>query len=104
MLHTVKHSPFGHQSLVQALGQLQEQDRLLLWQDAVIAATVPVWQTRLQALADSGRLYVMQEDLQARGLSHDAGEPMTGEPITGEPITMEGLVDLVVELGGSQAW
>ncbi|MFP2771028.1 sulfurtransferase complex subunit TusB [Oceanisphaera sp. KMM 10153] len=94
MLHTVKHSPFGYQSLDQALQHMQGQDRLLLWQDAVIAATVPAWLVRLQPLADTGRLYVMEEDLQARGLFHDVGES----------ITMEGLVDLVAELGGSQAW
>jgi tRNA 2-thiouridine synthesizing protein B len=95
MLHTVKHSPFGHQSLVQALQYMQEQDRLLLWQDAVIAATAPAWQERLRTLSDGGRLYVMQEDLQARGLSHHD---------VGEPITMDTLVELVAKLGSPQAW
>jgi len=94
MLHTVKHSPFARHDLEQALVQLQDDDRLLLWQDAVIAVTVPAWQTRLQALADSGRLYVMQEDLQARGLKHGLGES----------ITMETLVELVAKLGSPQAW
>ncbi len=94
MLHTVKHSPFGRHDLVQALYHMQDQDRLLLWQDAVIAVTVPDWQARLQTLADSGRLYVMREDLQARGLKHGLGEP----------ITMDGLVELVVTLGSPQAW
>ena len=84
MLHTVKHSPFSHQALAQALAALQPDDQLLLWQDGVIAATVvlgrpalgqaslgqaPLWQAPLQALANRQRLYVMTEDLQARGLS-----------------------------------
>ncbi|OIN03823.1 sulfurtransferase complex subunit TusB [Oceanisphaera psychrotolerans] len=94
MLHTVKDSPFGHRALEQALHHLQPQDRLVLWQDAVIAATVPAWQARLQTLADSDRLYVMQEDLQARGL----------HPGVGESIAMERLVELVAELGSPQAW
>ena len=94
MLHTVKYSPFARHDLEQALAQMQNDDRLLLWQDAVIAVTVPVWQTRLQALADGGRLYVMQEDLQARGLKHELGEP----------VTMAGLVELVAKLGSPQAW
>lgn len=94
MLHTVKHSPFARRDLEQVLAQMQNDDRLLLWQDAVIAVTVPAWQARLQALADSGRLYVMQEDLQARGLT----------PRLGESITMDRLVELVAKLGSPQAW
>jgi tRNA 2-thiouridine synthesizing protein B len=95
MLHTVKHSPFARRDLEQALAQMQNDDRLLLWQDAVIAATALAWQERLRALSDDGRLYVMQEDLQARGLSHHD---------VGEPITMDTLVELVAKLGSPQAW
>lgn len=109
MLHTVKHSPFSHQALAQALAQLQPDDRLLLWQDGVIAATVALWQAPLgrpalgqallwqaplQALADSQRLYVMAEDLQARGLS----------PAIGQQISMLDWVDLVEKWGSPQAW
>ena len=99
MLHTVKHSPFSHQALIQALAQLQPNDRLLLWQDGVIAATVArgqaiLWQAPLQALADSQRLYVMAEDLQARGLS----------PAIGQQISMLDWVDLVEKWGSPQAW
>ncbi|WMC10954.1 sulfurtransferase complex subunit TusB [Oceanimonas pelagia] len=94
MLHTVKHSPFSHHSLAQALRHLQPGDQLVLWQDAVIAATLPAWLPRLQPLADDGRLYVMQEDLSARGLA----------PIIGEPLTMAGLVELIVSQGSPTAW
>lgn len=99
MLHTVKHSPFSHQALTQALAQLQPDDRLLLWQDGVIAATVALgqatlWQAPLQALANSQRLYVMAEDLQARGLS----------PSIGQQISMFDWVDLVEKWGSPQAW
>lgn len=109
MLHTVKHSPFSHQALVHALRELQPDDRLLLWQDGVIAATVAqsqaslgrpalgqasLWQAPLQTLANSQRLYVMAEDLQARGLSQAIGQP----------ISMLDWVDLVAKWGSPQAW
>ncbi|WP_319783171.1 sulfurtransferase complex subunit TusB [Oceanisphaera sp. IT1-181] len=104
MLHTVKHSPFSHQALAHALREFQPDDRLLLWQDGVIAATVaqsqaPLgqaswWQAPLQTLANSQRLYVMAEDLQARGLSQAIGQP----------ISMLDWVDLVAKWGSPQAW
>ncbi|MGB5855817.1 MAG: sulfurtransferase complex subunit TusB [Oceanisphaera sp.] len=94
MLYTIKQSPFSHQALVQALAQMQPDDRLLLWQDAVIGATVSQWLSLLQPLAATGRLYVMQEDLQARGLTHQVGEM----------ICMADWVRLVAEWGSPQAW
>lgn len=94
MLHTVKHSPFSHHDLAQALTYMQPSDRLLLWQDAVLASTVPAWQAQLQPLAEQGRLYVMQEDLQARGLTLAMGEL----------ISMADWVTLVAEWGSPQAW
>lgn len=94
MLHTVKQSPFSHQTLMQVLTQMQPDDRLLLWQDAVIAATVPKWQQELHLLAMSKRLYVMREDLQARGLSRAIGEQ----------INMSEWVTLVAKWGSPQAW
>lgn len=97
MLHTIKYSPFSHQALNQALSQLQPEDRLLLWQDGVIAASMTTavpWQTQLQALASQGRLYVMQEDLAARGLTHQVGEL----------IYMADWVTLVAKWGSPQAW
>lgn len=119
MLHTVKHSPFSHQALAQALAELQVDDRLLLWQDGVIAATVGQgqaslgqtslsqaalsqtaksqaygWQAALQTLANGQRLYVMAEDLQARGLTSHLGQA----------ISMADWVDLVAKWGSPQAW
>ncbi|WP_107851800.1 sulfurtransferase complex subunit TusB [Oceanimonas marisflavi] len=94
MLHTVKHSPFSHRSLERALHYLQPGDHLVLWQDGVIAATLPAWQARLQPLADDGRLHVMREDLDARGL----------EPVIGKPLTMAGFVELVATQGSPTAW
>ena len=94
MLHTVKHSPFSHRSLERALHYLQPGDHLVLWQDGVIAATLPTWQARLQPLADDGRLHVMQEDLEARSL----------DAVVGTPLTMTGLVALVAGQGSPTTW
>lgn len=94
MLHTVKHSPFSHHSLALALQYIQPGDQLVLWQDGVIAATVPAWQAQLQPLANAGHLYVMSEDLAARGL----------EPVIGKPLTMAGFVELVASQGSPTAW
>lgn len=94
MLHTVKHSPLSHDNLAQCLRYMASGDQLLLWQDAVIAVTVPAWQQQLAPLADGGGLYVMGEDLQARGL--EAG--------LGQILTMPALVSLIAEQGSPQAW
>ncbi|NHH99669.1 sulfurtransferase complex subunit TusB [Oceanimonas sp. MB9] len=94
MLHTVKDSPLSHRSLERVLHRLRPEDHLVLWRDAVIAATLPAWQARLQPLADVGHLHVMREDLEARGL----------EALVGKPLTMTGLVELVVEQGSPTAW
>lgn len=99
MIHTIKHSPFSHQALNQALSQMQPDDQMLLWQDAVIAASVSTavssaWQDHLHTLARQGRLYVMQEDLAARGLTHQVGKL----------ICMADWVTLVAEWGSPQAW
>lgn len=94
MLHTVKDSPLNHHTLAQALHYMQPGDRLLLWQDAVIALSAPAWRVQLEPLAANGALYVMQEDLQARGLAADFGQPLA----------MAELVELIAELGSPQAW
>ncbi|GAA3545692.1 sulfurtransferase complex subunit TusB [Zobellella aerophila] len=94
MLHTVKHSPLSHYNLAQCLRYMATGDQLLLWQDAVIAVTLPDWQRQLASLADRGGLYVMQDDLVARGL----------EGQLGQPVAMADLVYLIVEKGSPQAW
>ena len=69
MLHLILNSPFQSQALAEALSYLQPEDELVLMQDAVIAASAPQWSARLAGIP----LYVMQEDLQARGLLHRVG-------------------------------
>jgi len=67
-------------------------DSLLLVQDAVIAACVSNSVSRLQAAGVP--LYVLAEDLLARGLC----------PMTGEIVDMAAFVRLVVEQGSPLRW
>ncbi|MGN5138365.1 sulfurtransferase complex subunit TusB [Aeromonas sp. 164P] len=90
MLHLILNSPFQSQALAEALSYLQPEDELVLMQDAVIAASVPQWSERLVGIP----LYVMQEDLQARGLQHRVGNVLD----------MAGLVVLIAQKGSPRTW
>ncbi|MFM5270931.1 sulfurtransferase complex subunit TusB [Aeromonas veronii] len=90
MLHLILNSPFQSQALAEALSYLQPEDELVLMQDAVIAASAPQWIERLASIP----LYVMQEDLQARGLQHRVGKVLD----------MAGLVALIAQKGSPRTW
>lgn len=65
VLHIVSTSPFASQTLSQCLNRMTKQDGLLLIQDGVYALTD---QRLHQQLAGIEKLYVLNEDIQARGL------------------------------------
>ncbi|HDO1314082.1 sulfurtransferase complex subunit TusB [Aeromonas veronii] len=90
MLHLILNSPFQSQALAEALSYLQPEDELVLMQDAVIAASAPQWSARLAGIS----VYVMQEDLQARGLQHRVGKVLD----------MAGLVALIAQKGSPRTW
>lgn len=90
MLHVVSQSPFSHTMLQRCLDLMQADDQLLLMQDAVIAVTAGPW---VQQLHDK-EIYVLQEDLMARGLT----------PKIGIPIDMTGYVALVVKYNSPLCW
>lgn len=90
MIQLVLSSPFLSQDLEQALRYRQEADLLVLMQDAVVATTAPQWYERLSGIP----LYVMREDLKARGLS----------PRIGMELDMAGLIKLIAEQGSPQTW
>ena len=85
MLHLVRHSPLSQLMLQECLLLMGAEDKLLLLQDGVIATTLPDWLPALRLL--DGRLYVLAEDLLARGLT----------PKVGQVIDIGGFVDLVAE-------
>ena len=75
ILHTVKSSPFQTFALQQCLMLINEQDNLLLIEDAVIAAHAKHSQfEKLKQLSEQGRLRVLSADLEARGISNSIGE------------------------------
>jgi tRNA 2-thiouridine synthesizing protein B len=90
MLHVVSQSPFIHTSLSSCLKCIQAEDQLLLIQDAVIASSVPSWFSLVAAID----VYVLQDDLVARGLINQVGIA----------ITMEGYVNLVAQHGSPICW
>ena len=68
-LHVLSHSPFSDNRLDSCLRLLGGNDGLLLTGDAVYAlqpGTTPC--NQLQQRADSPQLFVLEEDVQARGL------------------------------------
>ncbi|WP_434340500.1 sulfurtransferase complex subunit TusB [Motilimonas cestriensis] len=74
ILHTVKHSPFNHKSLEQVLPRLGQDDYLLLIENSVVAVTVThELSEALNELASQQRLFVLEPDLLARGLSSSVG-------------------------------
>jgi tRNA 2-thiouridine synthesizing protein B len=69
-LHLISHSPFSDNRLQSCLDLLGEADGLLLCGDAVYAlqpASAPC--AALQSLPAGVRLFALEEDLQARGIT-----------------------------------
>lgn len=68
MLYTLSRSPFASPALTDILRLATAQDALLLWSDGVIAALAN--SEFAEPLATSSvKVYVLQEDVLARGLS-----------------------------------
>ena len=65
ILHKISTSPFADQTLLQCLKRIQPTDKLLLIQDAVYAM---VKGDLVDSLFEQGLIYVLNEDVQARGL------------------------------------
>ncbi|WP_349920086.1 sulfurtransferase complex subunit TusB [Aeromonas veronii] len=90
MIQLVLSSPFLGQALEQALRYRDVSDPVVLMQDAVVAAMAPVWCERLAGVP----LYVMQEDLLARGMQGRIGMELD----------MTGLINLIAEQGSPLTW
>ena len=69
ILYKVNKSPFEHQAIHQCLDRMTVQDSLLLTESACYAVTGQgISKQRLEELTN---LYVIQDDLKARGLTCD---------------------------------
>lgn len=72
-LHVISHSPFGDNRLSSCLRLLGSNDGLLLCGDGVYALQPGSEPLKALQQANLGaRLFALEEDLQARGISSDA--------------------------------
>lgn len=92
ILHLVNKSPFSNNSLHQCLQLLGERDSIVLLEDAVLLLANP---QAASGLPPAERLFAIESDIQARGLSACAG-------ITG--VEYEQLVELVVRHDKTLSW
>ena len=99
MLHTVNKSPFEKNSLDTCLRLAQAGSAILLIEDAVYAAMQDTAVApKLQHAVNTHRLYVLEPDMQARGL-----EPQ--RLIEGiERVDYAGFVKLAAEHERCQSW
>jgi tRNA 2-thiouridine synthesizing protein B len=65
ILHKISSSPFSHLALQHCLQRIYDTDGLLLTQDAVYAV---MHQTLHAKLAELHAVYVLKDDLEARGV------------------------------------
>jgi len=95
ILHTINSSPFQTHALQQCLTLMNEQDDLLLIEDAVIAAQAkhPLFE-QLKQLSEQGRLMVLSADLEARGIQN----------IIGQVSSYSDFVELVAKHQSQMAW
>ncbi|MEZ8141347.1 sulfurtransferase complex subunit TusB [Enterovibrio sp. FF113] len=96
MLHTVSTSPFSSSSLSNCLRYSDPNSEILLIEDAVIAAIDSgEWQ---EALTLSGRrIYVLHDDVVARGLSREISKDF-------ELVDIKGFVSLTEQHVTQMKW
>jgi len=98
MLHIVNKSPFQTRTLESCLAMAQPGSAVLLIEDGVYAATAgSAVQGRMREACATLRLYALQPDMDARGV--------TGKLIEGvTPVDYGGFVDLAAEHPTSHSW
>ena len=98
MLHIVNKSPFATNTLDTCLRMAQAGHAVLLIEDAVYAATQGSAVTeRMRQAASKLKLFVLQPDLDARGMTAKLQDGIT-------PVDYAGFVDLVEKYPASQSW
>lgn len=95
ILHTVKTSPFQTLAINHCLNLLSAQDSLLLMEDAVVASHAQHGLfDQLKLLAQQNRLFVLQADLDARGVTN----------LIGQGCDYAQFVNLVIQHKSQLAW
>jgi tRNA 2-thiouridine synthesizing protein B len=98
MLHIVNKSPFQTSTLDTCLRLAQPGHALLLIEDAVYAATAgSATEARVRQACASLKVYALQPDLDARGVTAKLIDGVT-------LVDYAGFVDLTVEHPTSHAW
>ena len=98
MLHIVNKSPFQTSSLDTCLRMAQPGHALLLIEDGIYAATTgSAMEAKVRAACATLKVYALQPDMDARGV--------TGKLIEGITLVdYSGFVDLTVEYSTSNSW
>lgn len=98
MLHIVNKSPFQTSTLETCLRIAQPGNALLLIEDGVYAATVgSAAEAALRQACSALKVYVLQPDLEARGMTAKLLDGVT-------PVDYGGFVDLTVQYHSSHSW
>jgi len=97
MLHTVNKSIFERNSLQSCVNTIDDSSVILLIEDGVISAANNTKSSVLADLAAEGRVYALQGDVDARGISSKLADNI-------KLVDYEGFVDLVVEHGTAVSW
>jgi tRNA 2-thiouridine synthesizing protein B len=98
MLHIVNKSPFATNALESCLRMAQAGHAVLLIEDGVYAATQgAATAERMRQAAGKLSLFVLQPDLDARGMTAKLQDGIT-------PVDYAGFVDLVEKYPTSQSW
>jgi len=99
MLHTVNKSPFERKAFENCLRTAVPGDAILLIEDAVFAAMQgTAFATTAAKAAQDFKLYVLGNDLIARGMDH--GKVVAGIAV----VDYGGFVDLTAEHSVVQSW
>lgn len=98
MLHVVNKSPFERNSLESCLKHAMKGSSILLIEDGIYAALKGAQATaRIQAAMKDCTVYVLQPDVEARG--------MQGRVLEGiKPVDYAGFVDLAASHKAVQSW
>ena len=97
MLHTVNKSSFERNSLQSCLNTIDDTSVILLIEDGVISAAKNANSPMLADLATQGRVYALQGDVDARGISSKVADNI-------KLVDYAGFADLVVEHGTAVSW
>ena len=101
-LHTVNKSPFASQSLLSSLRHSKEGDAVLMIEDAVYGAAAGTQLNEIIKELGEGaagvKLYVLEADLQARGIDHSRLMKNVST------VDYTGFVKLATEYDTTQAW